>query len=145
MVKLSEFLTRDHNACDNRFAAFEQAVQDSNWPQADEQFDAFSDATLMHFQAEEEILFPALESVMGHSSGPTQVMRMEHTEMRQLFDDMKQALATRDADALSGIGDTLVIMLQQHNAKEEQVLYPLADQLLGSDAESLLERLQAAV
>ena len=36
----------------------------------------------------------------------------------------------RRRDLLQGASETLVFLLQQHNAREENVLYPIAEQLL---------------
>ena len=43
------------------------------------------------------------------------------------------------------MSDTLLIMIQQHNMKEENVLYPMCDQHLTDDASSLLERIGSAL
>ena len=42
----------------------------------------------------------------------------------------------------SGIADTLLIMMQQHNMKEENILYPMCDQHLSNELAPLLERLE---
>ena len=102
----------------------------------------FSQATLEHFQLEEALLFPALEDMLGQRNGPTEVMRLEHAEMRQLLDELRQAVSHQAIDNINGISDTLIILLQQHNAKEEQVLYPMADRLPESKTSELLEKMQ---
>ncbi len=94
-----------------------------------------------HFRMEEEILFPALQAG-GGPAGPVQVMRMEHAQMNDLLEQMAGALAARDAQSYGGIGETLLIVMQQHNHKEEQILYPIADQILAAQREPLLERMQ---
>jgi hemerythrin-like domain-containing protein len=94
-----------------------------------------------HFAVEEETLFPAFETHTGMSAGPTEVMRMEHAEMRELFERLAAAATARDADEFLGLAETLNLMMQQHNMKEEQVLYALMDESLGGEAESLLAAL----
>lgn len=140
---LSEFMIHDHHTCDDLFTDIENAVVGSNWVMASQAAHAFRGATLHHFQLEETVLFPALEDVTGQREGPTEIMRLEHAEMRQLLDELTQAVTDRDVDTINGVGDTLVILMQQHNAKEEQVLYPLIDRLLGSRAAELLDKLHA--
>ena len=54
--------------------------------------------------------------------GPTRMMRMEHEQMRQLFSELAEALENRDKDGYLGLSETLMILMQQHNMKEEQVL-----------------------
>jgi hemerythrin-like domain-containing protein len=75
--------------------------------------------------------------------GPTQVMRMEHVQMRALMDDAAAALANGDADDYLGLAETLLIMMQQHNMKEENILYPMCDQHLAAETPELLARLEA--
>ena len=75
--------------------------------------------------------------------GPTQVMRSEHVQMRQLFREMTDCLGRGDGKQFLGLSESLLIMMQQHNAKEEQVLYPMADNVLNEDTESLLARLES--
>ncbi len=143
METISSYMESEHQACDTFFADSEQAVSEQNWEQAQKGFDAFHRAIMHHFVMEEEVLFPAVEEIAGSGMGPTQVMRMEHEQMRGLFAEMEQALAARDADGFLGAAETLLILMQQHNAKEEQIVYPMSDQLLASRLEDVLARMQA--
>jgi iron-sulfur cluster repair protein YtfE (RIC family) len=60
---------------------------------------------------------------------------MEHAQMRSLLDQMGATVAARDAVGLSGTAATLLIMMQQHNLKEENILYPMCDRALAGDAD----------
>jgi hemerythrin-like domain-containing protein len=71
-------------------------------------------------------------------------MRMEHQQMRQLLDELATALRTRDRETCLGDLETLHMLNQQHNAKEEGILYPLAGRALQDNAESLMQRLRAS-
>jgi len=137
----SEFFSSDHHRCDELWAAFE-AVSDSD--AATSAWQRFDAAMRRHFAMEEEVLFPALEDATGmHGPGPTMVMRNEHAQMRGLLDEMAEAARQgRFADVLDH-GDTLLMMTQQHNVKEEGVLYPLADQAMGHQWQELAARLEA--
>lgn len=55
------------------------------------------------------------------------MMRMEHDQMRGLLDTLDAALRTKDAGRCLDLSDTLMVLVQQHNMKEEQVLYPMRD------------------
>jgi hemerythrin-like domain-containing protein len=91
---------------------------------------------------EEEVLFPAFEQATGMTDGgPTFVMRSEHDQMRGLLEQMETAADGGDRDELIDLGDTLLMLIQQHNQKEEQMLYPLAEQALGADWAKIRERL----
>ncbi len=146
MHSIREFLTDDHRRCDDVFADVEQAVNAGDWAIAAERFSAFSSAVLQHFSVEEGVLFPAFEQRTGMTMGPTQVMRGEHIQMRQLISSAAAAIAAKDADTYAGDAETLLIMMQQHNMKEENILYPMCDQHLADDPDllpHLQEELQA--
>jgi hemerythrin-like domain-containing protein len=141
MSSISATMTRDHRACDERFAAAESAASAGDWARAAGEFTSFRTAMEHHFTVEEETLFPAFERHTGMTAGPTEVMRMEHAEMRDLFERLAAAAAARDADEFLGLAETLNLLMQQHNMKEEQVLYALMDEKLGGEADSLLAAL----
>ena len=91
---------------------------------------------------EEELLFPALLAA-GGPAGPVQMMNMEHAQMNSLLGNMATVLANKDAHAYSGLSETLLIVMQQHNLKEEQILYPIAERLLSAEWEALRSRMQS--
>lgn len=142
MDQLHHFMTHDHRRCDALFVAAEQAVADGAWVQAYAVFVQFQHAMLQHFLAEESSLFPAFEEKTGMSTGPTQVMLREHVQMRELMEEARASLLAKDADDYSGTAETLLIMMQQHNMKEENVLYPMCDQMLSDQVATLLPQLQ---
>ncbi|HSD42782.1 MAG TPA: hemerythrin domain-containing protein [Burkholderiales bacterium] len=141
MSSISEAMTRDHRACDERFAAAEGAAADGDWARAASAFVTFRTAMEHHFTVEEETLFPSFERHTGMTAGPTEMMRMEHAEMRELFERLAVAAAAHDADDFLGLAETLNLLMQQHNMKEEQVLYALMDEKLGGEAAGLLAAL----
>jgi hemerythrin-like domain-containing protein len=96
-----------------------------------------------HIGLEENLLFPAFEERTGMTSGPTETMRMEHEQMRGMFAQMRAAIDAKDAALYLGVSETLLILLQQHNMKEESMMYPMLDQALGDDAPGLLGQLEA--
>ncbi|MFO1361776.1 MAG: hemerythrin domain-containing protein [Burkholderiales bacterium] len=141
MPSINATMSGDHRACDARFATAEGAAASGDWTQAAAEFAAFRDAMERHLKLEEEALFPAFEKHTGSAAGPTEAMRMEHAEMRDLFERLAAAAEARDGDEFLGLAETLNLLMQQHNMKEEQVLYVLMDESLGSEAESLLAAL----
>ncbi len=142
MTLLSQSLSETHRQCDTLFAAMENAVTQQKWGDASSVFNEFRQATEDHFQAEENILFPAFEKATGMTQGPTRLMRREHQQMRDALSRMAGAIATRDADASLGCADTLLMLMQQHNLKEEQMLYRMMDEVLESEADALLARIK---
>lgn len=142
MLTISDFMSADHHRCDDLFAVAEAAADGGNWDKTAADLGGFLDAMRHHFAMEEEVLFPAFEAHTGMTMGPTQVMRMEHQQMRGLFDAMAQAAQKHDADDYLGQCDTLLVLMQQHNLKEEQILYHMTDQVLGGEAAALIGQLQ---
>jgi hemerythrin-like domain-containing protein len=145
MTTIRDFMTEDHRRCDDVFAEVEQAIASGDWDGATASFSRFHAGVLQHFATEESLLFPAFEEKTGMTMGPTQVMRSEHVQMRELMAAAAESLAAKDADGYSGNAETLLIMMQQHNMKEENILYPMCDQHLAAEAEELLPSLQASL
>ena len=56
-----------------------------------------------------------------------------------------EALAAQDAEDYAGNAETLLILTQQHNMKEENVLYPMCDQHLAGETAGIVKRLSAAL
>ena len=143
MTNISQFLSTDHAHCDDLFVEAENAVASGDWQSGQAGFQVFEAATLLHFMREESLLFPAFEARTGMSHGPTAVMRSEHAEMRETLQGMAQALAKRDADAYLGLAETLLMLLRQHNLKEEQILYPMADRVLADTASEVVRLMES--
>lgn len=136
------FFQADHRRCDGLWSEVERAV-DAGGGEA-QAWGAFAEAMERHFRMEEEVLFPRLEERTGMpaGAGPTAVMRAEHAQMRGLIAQMGAAAASGDWETLADHGDTLLMLTQQHNVKEEGILYPMADQALGASWGELITALE---
>ena len=137
MTTLTDSLHRHHRHCDEMFAAAEAAVAAADWGRARVSGAAFGEALETHFRSEEELLFPAFEAETGMTIGPTQKMRLEHAQMRSLVEQLRTALAEQQADKYAGAAETLLILMQQHNIKEENILYPMCDRTLAAQTDTL--------
>ena len=126
-------LTAEHRHCDDLFAALEAAMDKENFEKAKTLFAEYEKEVLEHFDVEEQKLFPAFEAHTGMTSGPTTVMRMEHSQIRGLLNEMKDAIFHGQPEIFFSLSETLLIMTQQHNMKEENVLYPMCELHLGAD------------
>jgi hemerythrin-like domain-containing protein len=134
MSSINTTFTKQHRQCDEMFADAEAAVAAGNWQQAGQDFSAFAEAMELHLVNEEEILFPAFENApTGMRVGPTMIMRDEHVHIRGLITEMKNDIEQQDADHYLGLSETMLILMQQHNTKEEQMLYDMCDNALGDD------------
>ncbi len=139
---LSVTLTDDHRRCDRLLAGLERATDEGDWERVQHETSEFRAAMEHHFRFEEEVLFPPLEGRMPMASGPTGVMRAEHAQMRRMLDELGAAVADRSMDDCLGVLETLHLVTQQHNAKEEGILYPMADGAFASEAVGLLARFE---
>ncbi len=140
---ISKFMTKEHRDCDTFFADAEQAVANADWEKAEKDFLSFSNDTLRHFKREEDELFPAFEKQTGTTQGPTQVMKFEHEQIRGLIGNLAEALESQDKDAYFSLCESMMILLQQHNMKEEQMLYAMCDRVLSPELkESTLEKMK---
>ncbi len=126
---IKDFMTQDHRECDNLYAPVEEAISKGDFEKALELFIPFKQAMLRHFAMEEEVLFPKMEEFLGSGEGPIYVMKMEHAQIRSILDQMGEAIETKNQQKALGFGETFMIMTQQHNMKEEQILYTMAEQL----------------
>jgi iron-sulfur cluster repair protein YtfE (RIC family) len=123
-----------HKHCDDLFAAAEAAAHKGHWVDCKVAFQRFRHEMNAHFATEEDVLFPAFERASGMTGGPTQMMRFEHAQMRDLLAALATSVVAADANGFCGTAETLLIMMQQHNMKEESILYPMCDRVLaGAD------------
>lgn len=143
MQSITELLSLDHERCDAMFERIAAAVATGNSQQAQAAFGKFNDAMQHHFAIEEAVLFPAFEQLDGSDLGLTLHMRLEHEQMHELISEMQAALNSGSPASCNAPLATLSPLMQQHNLKEEQLLYPLLDQALGEKAAELIERIEA--
>ncbi len=140
---ISSYLRGEHRECDELFTIAEKSVIDGDFEKAEKDFLLFSNDTLTHFKKEEEELFPTFEEITGSTEGPTKIMRYEHEQMRGLIGKMAEALEKKDKDAYLSIAESMMILLQQHNMKEEQMLYAMCDRTIPQDKkESIIETMK---
>lgn len=143
MSDVTTYMSGDHKACDDLFVALEAAISEDDWETAGSGLETFLERMTHHFEIEEGQLFPEFERLTGMAMGPTRIMRMEHEQMRGLFEELRAGMAARDADTLLGVAETLNVLMQQHNLKEEEIIYPMTDQALGDGADAFARQLGA--
>lgn len=144
MSTIKEYLTNDHKKCDELFADMEKSAS-SSLSDAHELCEAFISDIERHFQMEERVMFPEFEAKTGMTQGPTAMMRQEHAQMRILAQQLKDALENENKDRFFGLSETLMILLQQHNMKEEQMLYPMAQQHLSEQSSRIVEMMDSLI
>lgn len=138
METISRYLGGDHKRCDELFAEAETAVSNEQWESAETTTKLFCDAIEQHFAMEEQVLFPQFEEAVGSREGPTAVMRMEHRQMREVLSMLNDTLGKRDADGYLGYSETLNTLMQQHNMKEESILYLMTERVLDGRQDEII-------
>ncbi len=117
----------EHRQCDTLFAEAERAVVDGEPERAKQVFGQFANETIAHMEHEELRIFSKLGAEELSFLEP---MRFEHMQIRALLEKMQQLLEAEDFSTFLGWGESFMLMLQQHNLKEEQLLYPICERLL---------------
>jgi len=140
-MTILELMLDHHRQCDDSFTQVENLVAKKDWSNA-RALENFLAVMTRHFQVEEDVLFAALERKIGEGMGPVVIMRQEHQQMSILMDQMKDAFTARDQAKFLSLSDTWMMLTQQHNMKEEEVLYPMMDDVLATDAAVLIHRAQ---
>ena len=93
MKTLLEHMQAHHGRCDQLYADGENFLLDEQIEEGLESIKSFLNEMERHFQMEETVLFPTFEEISGMRHGPTQVMRMEHQQMRNLLARMSEAVS----------------------------------------------------
>ena len=127
ITAITDSFTRDHQHCDRLLALAEASVGGADWAAIGAATAALVAAMDRHFALEEDVVFPALAQVFLVAENPIEIMCSEHAQMRQLFGDLGDAVRACDKTGVLGILETLHFSVQQHNYKEEGVIYPMAD------------------
>jgi len=126
-ASITQYFQQDHDRLDALFQQF-QHLTNTDPTKAREWFREFKSGLERHIVWEEEILFPLFEEKTGmREAGPTEMMRMEHEQIRRLLEAILQGLqqgTTTDSDEAA-----LLEILDAHNQKEEYILYPTIDEL----------------
>ena len=94
-----------------------------------------------HHGKEEKVLFPKLmQAGIPMNGGPLGVMLYEHDQGRQLLREMEVALADRQPADFELYANRYAQLLEDHLAKEDNILFGKAEDVLTSEDEALLER-----
>jgi regulator of cell morphogenesis and NO signaling len=127
-MKITEALLGEHGVFYAQFDYMEKNIpQTKDLTLVKSQSAMLAAALAPHAHLEDELLFSALEAHLDPQSGPLAVMRMEHDEIEGSLERLQKLQDLAEAKNL------LLHAIQTaraHFAKEEQVLFPLAGQML---------------
>lgn len=121
-----EALEREHHEIDAAIDAFMANIDDT--AAAGPPLRAAIAALRRHIYIEEAMLFPPLRP---DAMMPVIVMCREHGDIWRTMDRIEALLdAGADPQELDGQCVQLLALLAEHNAKEEPIIYPMADSAL---------------
>jgi hemerythrin-like domain-containing protein len=109
---------------------------------------AFTDKLLAHSRREEEGLFPMVSRHLGENDRTIETMEREHEKAEQHLDDFLSEADKAGSKISENDVQWIVVYavqahatLTQHFAKEEKMLFPLAENILSVAEKTELERL----
>jgi len=125
--------------------------QQTDWSrplaELNEQVDAFVRELDPHSEREEGALFPLMAHYIGREVGPIAVMEYEHELAKQnlrafgeALERRKEPVDARQAKEIAAYVLTAHAVLTDHFAKEENVLFPMAENLLSAEEKAELSR-----
>jgi len=100
-------------------------------------------ADKFHHAKEEDILFKEFNKCAEEDSGclhcnPVEQMLVEHDEGRGFVKEMKKSLDNSDKKNLVENARGYVNLIREHIFKEDNILYPMADEALGDKTQKIM-------
>lgn len=102
-----------------------------------------------HSNREEGVLFEMMGKYIGRTSGPIAVMEYEHDQAKTLIGtflekvNAEEALSLESQIKYSSLIRNAYFILTEHFAKEENILFPIAERMLTEEEkQELFERIQ---
>ncbi len=132
---LAAALEREHREIDRAVEAYLANPDEGRQGRAGYLREAMS-ALRRHIYLEEQFLFPPLRA--AGFVAPVFVMLREHGELWRTMESIERELSGEETGAGVRGCQRLLAELERHNSKEEPILYPHADGVLGARASSEL-------
>jgi hemerythrin-like domain-containing protein len=143
--RATEALSAEHRVIETVLDALEKLVEagessaPADWRKALDFLRNFADKC--HHLKEENLFFPALEEHgIPREGGPIGMMLAEHSEGRGYVRAMAAALEAVDREVLTRVAAAYIRLLRQHIAKEDEVLFQMADSVLSAEEQQRLLR-----
>lgn len=142
-MKITDALKGEHGVFYAQFEFLDTAIETESLGVIKSLGAMLAAALAPHAHIENDILFPALEEQLGEG-GPTRQFRFEHEEIEGKLKELHELKGTHDEieGALARLPDTknvaqarelirdALFAAREHFAKEENMLFPMADQML---------------
>jgi len=100
-----------------------------------------------HSEREEGVLFPMMAAYIGREMGPIAVMEYEHDQAKAHLKSFLEKTANlnlevkaKEAGEFAALVIQAYFILKEHFSKEENVLFPMAEQMLSDEEKEELKR-----
>ncbi|MCA1625406.1 MAG: hemerythrin domain-containing protein [Acidobacteria bacterium] len=124
-----EILKKDHREVDNMMAILEKAKGDTASNNSHKQtFEMMREALTIHAEAEETIVYPALEE-FDETEDQAEHSYDEHAEVKSMLAQMSELEPS--SDEFQTLLSELKTSVRHHVAEEEGELFPKGEELLG--------------
>jgi len=142
--RVTEALEWEHHRIDVLGEKAFLALDAGRPEEAQRLYAAFHHGLARHIQVEEELLFPVFEMRTGlPHGGPTSVLRAEHEQVGMILGEIARDLG-KGGRAVDERHQALRQILNDHNRKEELILYPGTDRLLtAAESDALVACVQS--
>lgn len=141
-MQIKDYMIKEHRECDELLSQFEDAILNNNLDEAKAKFVEYCNETERHFLEEEQVMFIEFENKTGIRDGPTKVMTMEHNMVRETIKEMKIALDSNNKERLLGLIESVMLIIQQHNMKEEQMLYNMVQMNFNDVNDEIIDKMK---
>ncbi|MEK7288523.1 MAG: hemerythrin domain-containing protein, partial [Elusimicrobiota bacterium] len=148
-TKITDVLSREHQVALQKLSLFEKALQAFDCQAIEETIHFFDEKLILHRRKEEEVLFPALGRYIGTKEGPIACMLEEHRDEKEKIDVIRNALQENSGllakKRIQEAGRYILELLRNHIAKEDNILFPLAEQTLTEEDKKEIQKKMKAI
>ncbi|MEH6993387.1 hemerythrin domain-containing protein [Neobacillus drentensis] len=125
----------------------ENDISENTFEELTMKVNEFKAALELHSEREEGVLFPMMGVYIGTTSGPIAVMEYEHDQAKsKIHEFLEKAGSTQTVEEKKNLAELVknaYYILTEHFAKEENVLFPMAERMLSDDEkEELYQKIQ---
>lgn len=129
-MNITEALLGEHGVFYAQFDHLEHVLSDASLGEVKAQGLLLESGLEGHADIEDDILLEAIEAKLGTDTGPTVPFREEHDKIRQILARLPMI---NDVDEAREIMLRAIDTARDHFRKEEQMLFPLAEEELDTD------------
>jgi Hemerythrin HHE cation binding domain len=142
---VNAFFTWDRERLDKALGELIALASDGHANHIESTFVHYERGMRRHIRLDEQIVFQLFAfDRTGATKASTQRIQAKHAEIIRQLDEMRGAITAHDLPRLRAIAVTLQEVFNGRDARDEDLVYPVLDSLLGAaEAEKLVTRLRA--